>query len=128
VFWASGISTPVVERGRPQAPAAQANSDLGKDVRECRGTCYHLGAQTSTRMESTPMKAIELVGTINEQHRLEAYVPEELPVGAVRLILLLPDKDDSNGAWIHAIAKEWMDELRDSRQDLYTLEDGQPLQ
>ncbi len=73
------------------------------------------------------MKAIELVGTIDEHHRLEAHVPEELPVGAVRLILLLPDKDDSDVAWVHGIAKEWTDELRDSRQDLHTLDDGQPV-
>ena len=26
----------------------------------------------------------------------------------------------------NGIAKEWTDELRDSRRDIYTLEDGQP--
>jgi hypothetical protein len=73
------------------------------------------------------MKAIELVGDIDEQHRLRAQVPEELTAGPVRLIVLLPDGDDFGTAWAHGIAKEWADVLRDSGQDLYTLEDGQPL-
>jgi hypothetical protein len=78
-------------------------------------------------MENTPMKAIELVGDIDEQHRLQAHVPAELPVGPVRLIVLLPDEDDSGSAWASGVAREWTDELRDSRQDLYTLDDGQPV-
>jgi hypothetical protein len=32
---------------------------------------------------SAPMKAIELIGDIDEQHRLRASVPEELPAGPV---------------------------------------------
>jgi hypothetical protein len=72
------------------------------------------------------MKAIELFGDIDEQHRLQARVPEELPAGPVRLIVVFPDDDDAGEAWASGIAK-WADELRDSRQDIYTLEDGQPL-
>ena len=30
-------------------------------------------------------------------------------------------------AWARGIAAEWADELSDPRQDIYTLEDGQPL-
>lgn len=73
------------------------------------------------------MKAFELIGNIDEQHRLRAQVPEEFPAGPVRLILLLPDEDDTGIAWANGIAKDWADELRDSRQDIYTLEDGQPV-
>jgi hypothetical protein len=78
-------------------------------------------------MDNTPMKAIELTGDIDDQHRLQARVPEELPAGPVRLIVLLPDEDDAGGAWAHGISKEWADELSDPRQDIYTLEDGQPV-
>jgi len=46
-------------------------------------------------MENTPMKAIELVGDIDEQHRLRADVPKDLPAGPVRLIVLLPEEDDA---------------------------------
>ena len=73
------------------------------------------------------MKAIELVGDIDEQHRLRAQVPEGLPAGPVRLIVLLPDEDEGGISWQQGIAKEWGNELGDARQDIYTLEDGQPL-
>ena len=78
-------------------------------------------------MDSIPIKAIELTGDIDEQHRLQARVPDELPAGPVRLIVLLPDEDEAGGAWTQGVSNEWADELRDTRQDIYTLEDGQPL-
>jgi len=68
-----------------------------------------------------------LIGDIDEQHRLRAQVPDELPAGPVRLIVLLPDEDNSGIAWEQGVSKEWADELRDSRQDIYTLDDGQPV-
>ena len=71
------------------------------------------------------MKAIELIGDIDEQHRLRASVPEELPVGSVRLIVLLAEEDDAGTVWPQGIAREWAHELGDSRQDIYTLADGQ---
>ena len=77
-------------------------------------------------MEAPPMKAIELIGDIDEQHRLRASVPEELPAGPVRLIVLVSEEDEAGTVWAHGLAREWADELSDSRQDLYTLVDGQP--
>src|ERR1019366_1040005 len=74
---------------------------------------------------SAPMKTIELIGDIDEQHRLRASVPEELPAGPVRLIVLLSEEDEAGAVWACGLAREWADELRDSRQDLYTLADGQ---
>ena len=73
------------------------------------------------------MKAIELVGDIDEQHRLQAQVPVELPAGPVRLIVLLPEEDEGGAAWARGIGKEWSEELIDVRQDIYTLADGQPI-
>ena len=78
-------------------------------------------------MEAPPVKAIKLIGDIDEQHRLRASVPEELPAGPVRLIVLLSDEDEAGTVWAHGLAREWVGELSDSRQDLYTLEDGQPV-
>ena len=69
------------------------------------------------------MKAIELIGDIDSRHCLRADVPEDLPVGQVRLIVLLPEEES---AWADGIANEWSAELSDTRQDIYTLEDGQP--
>lgn len=71
------------------------------------------------------MKAIELVGNIDEQHRLRAEVPEGLPTGPVRLIVLLPEEDDAGLTWPRGIAWEWSDELADTKQDIYTLRTGQ---
>ena len=73
------------------------------------------------------MRAIELIGDIDDQHRLRASVPEELPAGPVRLIVLLSEEDEVCAAWSSGLAREWRDELSDSRQDLYTLTDGQPV-
>jgi hypothetical protein len=73
------------------------------------------------------MKAVELVGDIDSQHQLRAEVPKELPAGQVRLIVLLPEEDEVGGAWTHGVANEWSAELSDPREDIYTLEDGQPL-
>jgi hypothetical protein len=73
------------------------------------------------------MKAIELVGDIDDQHNLHAQVPEGLSAGPVRLIVLLPDEDDAGIAWARGVAREWTTELSDSKQDIYTLDDGQPV-
>ena len=78
-------------------------------------------------MDPAPRKAIELVGDIDEQHRLRAEVQEELPAGPVRLIVLLPDEDDAGSVWANGIAREWSSELSDPKQDIYTLDDGQPV-
>jgi hypothetical protein len=40
------------------------------------------------------MNAIELVGDVDERHELRARVPKNVPVGPVRLIVLLPTMDD----------------------------------
>ena len=73
------------------------------------------------------MKAIELIGDIDEQHRLHAQVPTEIPAGQVRLIVFLPGEDEAGSLWADGVASEWSTELSDSRQDIYTLEDGQPV-
>jgi hypothetical protein len=78
-------------------------------------------------MDPAHMKAIEWVGNIDERHRLRAQVPAELPAEPVRLIVLLPDEDDVGMAWVQGADREWLDELRDPRQDVYTLEDGQAV-
>jgi hypothetical protein len=73
------------------------------------------------------MKTFELIGDIDDQHRLHARVPSELPPGQVRLIVLLPGEDDAGGMSARGIPAEWSTELQDPREDIYTLDDGQPL-
>ena len=68
------------------------------------------------------MKAIELIGHVDEEQRLHAHVPEGFGVGPVRLIVLFADAASAGLAWT-----QWAAELSDARQDIYTLDDGQPL-
>lgn len=73
------------------------------------------------------MKALEILGDIDDQHHLRAQVPADLPAGPVRLIVLLPDEDNAGVAWARGVAQEWAEDLADPRQDIYTVEDGLPL-
>lgn len=73
------------------------------------------------------MNAIELIGDIDDEHRLHAQVPKNLPAGQVRVIVLLPGEDEAGGVWAHTITVEWLAELDDTREDIYTLDDGQPM-
>lgn len=97
--------------------------DYDSLARATGGICY----DPDKRMENLPMKAIELVGDIDDQHQLRADVPKDLPTGHVRLIVLLPEEDEVGGIWAKAVAREWSAELSDPRQDIYSLDDGQPL-
>jgi hypothetical protein len=45
----------------------------------------------------------------------------------VRIIVLIPEEDEAGGAWMQGIAREWAAELHDPREDIYTLEDGKPV-
>lgn len=73
------------------------------------------------------MKAIELIGEIDDRHELHARVPKDLPVGQVRVIVLLPGEDEAGAFWASGILAEWAAELRDVREDIYTVDDGQPV-
>ena len=73
------------------------------------------------------MKAIEVIGQVDEKHRLQAEVPETTPPGPVRIIVLFPEEDEAGVAWMQGIAREWAAELSDPREDIYTLEDGTPV-
>ena len=73
------------------------------------------------------MKALELMGEVNTKHLLQAQVPEALPPGPVRIIVLIPEAEDVGEAWIQGIAREWAAALSDPREDIYTLEDGRSL-
>jgi hypothetical protein len=73
------------------------------------------------------MRGIEPLGEIDDQHRLRAQMPEGFPAGSVRVIVLMPEEDDAGLAWTGGISAEWSAELGDPDQDIYTLDDGQPL-
>ena len=75
------------------------------------------------------MKAIERLAEVDAQHRLQVFLPESVLPGQVRLIVLTPEpeEDEAGRAWMKGIAHEWAEELADTREDIYTLEDGEPI-
>ena len=70
------------------------------------------------------MTRIELVGTVDEQHRLSLIVPEQIKSGTVKVILEIGDDDEDD--WAQGIAHIWARDWNDPREDIYTLEDGAP--
>jgi hypothetical protein len=73
------------------------------------------------------MRGIELIGDVDDEHRLQARVPADVPAGRVRVILFLPDEDEAGASWARGVASEWSAELEDTREDIYSLDDGQPV-
>lgn len=90
------------------------------------------------------MKALEFTAEVDMHHRLQLVVPDVLP-GPVRVLVLLPETEqnvpeqnaleqeapeaagEADAVWMRAIAHEWREELSESREDIYTLEDGEPI-
>jgi len=72
------------------------------------------------------MKAIELIGHVDEQHRLHVELPAELPPGPVKVFLSPATEEDAEGDWRALINHVWARDWSDPREDIYTLEDGEP--
>jgi hypothetical protein len=75
------------------------------------------------------MKTLRLNAIVDEKGVLHAEVPHDLNPGAIQIIALIPEGDENefSDAWIRGIAREWAAELSDPREDIYTLEDGEPV-
>jgi hypothetical protein len=71
---------------------------------------------------------IRVPGEIDAQHRLFAEVPESVPPGPV-MVLIVPvvGEDDAGVAWMNGVSHQWQDVLSDPREDIYTIEDGEPV-
>ena len=44
------------------------------------------------------MRAVEVMGEIDTQHQIQARVPESLPPGPVRVLVLIPEEEDTGMA------------------------------
>jgi hypothetical protein len=64
------------------------------------------------------------VRDIDPEHRLKAQAPGHLPVGPVRVRVLVPE-NRAGLEWTRGVASESADELADARQDIYRLDYGQ---
>jgi len=73
------------------------------------------------------MRAMSIVGEIDDDHQIRAEAPRDLPPGRVQLIVVRPDEDEAGAFWPWDVSRAWSDELGDARQDIYTLADGQPV-
>ena len=70
------------------------------------------------------MSRIELIGNVDDQHRLSLIVPAEVKAGPVKVILEVADEEEDN--WFQGVAAIWAREY-DPREDIYTLQDGDPF-
>ena len=75
------------------------------------------------------MKAIEVVGTVEEDRRVK--LDEPLPMGVagrVRLIMLVAEDEPNEQEWLHAARQGGgFDFLNGPEEDRYTLRDGKPF-
>lgn len=81
-------------------------------------------------MVDETLKAIEITGTVDEQRRLR--LDEPLPVesfGRVRVIILMSDEAAAEEReWLRSAAvNPAFDFLKDSEEDIYAPNDGQPF-
>jgi hypothetical protein len=72
------------------------------------------------------MKTIELVGHVDEQHRLHVELPTDIQPGPVRITLQSQTGEEDEGDWRALIIQSWAKDWSDPREDIYTLEDGKP--
>lgn len=74
------------------------------------------------------MNIVSVTGMVDEQHSLSAQVPDSVAPGRVT-VLIVPtvQQDDVDASWMTGIAHEWAADLGDTRQDIYTLADGEPV-
>ncbi len=73
------------------------------------------------------MNAVSVIGQVDDRHRLFAVLPETIPPGPVK-VLVVPSvqEDDAGSDWMMGVAEEWAGDLADPSQDIYTLADGEP--
>jgi hypothetical protein len=75
------------------------------------------------------MTAIEVTGVIEDnQLRFDVPLPVKQPTRARAIILLLDDADIDEVAWAYAASRNpAFDFLKDSGEDIYSLDDGKPF-
>lgn len=75
------------------------------------------------------MVTLKVHAQVDDSHRLSAIVPESIGPGPVEILVIVrsANDDDNPEAWMRGVAHEWEADLSDTRQDLYTLDDGEPV-
>lgn len=70
------------------------------------------------------MKPVELIGHVDEQHKLHIELPPEMQPGPVKIIVQSATEGDEEDDWRALINHSWAKDWSDPRDDIYTLEDG----
>ena len=75
------------------------------------------------------MKALELSGFLDEKGILKLDNPLKIINQRVKIILLIPEKDDINDSvWLQAISlNSAFNFLHDKGEDIYSITDGEPI-
>lgn len=74
------------------------------------------------------MDSIPIHGHVDHQHRLVAEVPSAIPPGPVTVwIVPTVAEDEAGAAWANGVVAAWSDDLDDPRQDIYSPDDGEPV-
>jgi hypothetical protein len=66
------------------------------------------------------MKPVELIGYVDETHRLHAELPTSIPPGPIRIMLLPATEQDEERDWLELINHSWTKDWSDPREDIYT--------
>jgi hypothetical protein len=78
------------------------------------------------------MQTYRVIGKVDSLGQLTATVPPALGPGSVEVVIIArptesSSADDVNDTWMAGVAHEWHDDLADPLQDIYTLNDGVPV-
>ena len=70
------------------------------------------------------MSRIEIIGTVDDQHRLNLILPDEIKAGPIKVILEPAGEEEDD--WFQGVAAIWARDYN-PREDIYTLQDGEPF-
>ncbi len=70
------------------------------------------------------MIPIELLGHVDEQHRLHGELPPDVQPGPVKIAMRPATEEDEAGEWLALIDQSRAEDWSDPREDVYTMEDG----
>lgn len=72
------------------------------------------------------MRPIELIGQVDEQRHLHVELPSDVQPGPVK-ITGQQTTEEEEGDWQALLNHSWAKDWSDPRDDIYTLEDGEPI-
>jgi|SRR5579884_831128 len=70
------------------------------------------------------MKLVELIGYVDEHHRLIVELPQGVPSGPVKVVLQPATEEGEERDRLAFVNHSWAKDWSDPREDIYTLKDG----